>query len=563
MVGGIISAMAEEIPEDAAGWRALLGSLPPRALWKIVQADIALSRRVLTGFRPGPDSLRHPAVLARLAEAARRDPALAESLRALPPEERSAPAPPPPPAPAPADDTGAKQREKLRELRQALRERDARIVALEAERAAARQGEAQAQEELRQEREARRQADARAERLQRERSARRTAPPGPRAAPAPAPPSPASGPPLALEEAFRRLLHHGKFAAVADLCRELLAEPETTAAERGAIHVAYAHALGALGRDDEAEEQEARAVDAWLGAGRWTEATEAFLRPLVVRPHPLSVPETRRFSRLLALAARADQQETVRRSLVRLRFLAPESYRGLQSVLVRGGALAPFRGLLDAPKAPPLAPDQAVALPTHVRSAASVTPRRLVDAVAEGEERLVAAAREGIEALRLRDPDLADALLEAVEALAPEAVFPLSGRPRGAVVVDAANVALHHPDPLARLVAVADPPASAANLAQIRRHLLRRGFFPVVLLADASLRYRVDDRSGYEAMLALGMVRETPPGTAADEALLFEARERRAPLVTNDRLSEWGDRARGIERLGFDLLPGGIHLTPA
>ena len=81
------------------------------------------------------------------------------------------------------------------------------------------------------------------------------------------------------------------------------------------------------------------------------------------------------------------------------------------------------------------------------------------------------------------------------------------------------------------------------------------------LIADANLRYHVDDKAAYLELIENQIVRETPPGTSADEVLLQEARAQSVPLVTNDRFSDWGEAARQVERLGFLVSAAGASLT--
>jgi hypothetical protein len=177
-------------------------------------------------------------------------------------------------------------------------------------------------------------------------------------------------------------------------------------------------------------------------------------------------------------------------------------------------------------------PDELISLPAA--GLAEITPRRLTAAVDAGDEAVVAAARQAIERLQARDAALAGALLSAVAALDPAARFPLA---------DAAAAA-----PRAR------------RLIEMRDFLLERGFFPVLLVADANLRFHVDDRGAYRELVERGVVRETLPGTVADKAMIDEARERHAPLVTNDRLADW-DEAAEIERIPFGIFAGRISLT--
>jgi hypothetical protein len=123
-------------------------------------------------------------------------------------------------------------------------------------------------------------------------------------------------------------------------------------------------------------------------------------------------------------------------------------------------------------------------------------------------------------------------------------------------VVDASNVARHNPDPLAL-----SAPHRVGHLLLMRDFLLRQGFFPIVLIADATLRFHMDDRVTYQTLVDRHIIREAPPGTSADEMLLKEARHRNAPLISNDRFSEWGDIVQQVERHGFLVVNGRVALV--
>ena len=250
-----------------------------------------------------------------------------------------------------------------------------------------------------------------------------------------------------------------------------------------------------------------------------------------------------------------------------MRIGSPDAYRRLRGAVNggEGGGKRAATTLMDKIAPPPapgqrlFAPDDTFTLSTVAFGAVVVTPRRIVEAVSGNDTAFIARVRDGLFALRLKsgkDIALADTLLESVAALDPTAILPLQQNTSNPIVVDASNVARHNPDPLS----LAATPR-VANLRLMRNHLLRQGFFPVLLIADASLRFHVDDRVAYMDMVERQMVQETGGGTSADETLIAEARDRVAPLVTNDRLAEWGDAARQIERFGFAILPTGISLT--
>ena len=583
-------------PEDAAGWRQLLAQLPPRLLLRDVQMDKGAARFIFQGFRGGPDALKNPVVTGRIVEIAQRNPGFARLLTlsaelALAADatgagtEGSATAEVDSERPAPKavveskEPKGQKEdprlKEKLKELRTSVLAREARVAALEAQAAQLSRDLAAARAEAESERKGRKDAEAAAdrERRQREREGRRpvkapvpqSEPAAPKAAALPSVPAAPAAPPLpaAFEGAMRRLLNRGRYAVAGEICRELLLTEGLETAARGGVHGLHAAALYAQSLDAEGEEQDRHAIAAYLDAGLVVPAAEAFARLLSHGTGaPLRTPELTLLQRMLALAGKQKRMPQVQETLSRLRVTAPTGYARLRQALQDGKKhVGLLHSLAEPGSGLRVSADETVALPVAGRTASTVTARRLVQAVERGDENFVTCARDGIEALRETDARLADALLEAVAQIHQVAVAPLTNLTRP-VVVDASNVARHNPDALAAYLPTAPPP-SVRNLLALRDYLLRRGFFPVLMIADANLRHHVDDRPAYLALLERGIVREVPGGTSADETLLAEARSHVAPLVTNDRMTQWGEAVRRIERLGFDFYPGGnIVLDP-
>ena len=72
------------------------------------------------------------------------------------------------------------------------------------------------------------------------------------------------------------------------------------------------------------------------------------------------------------------------------------------------------------------------------------------------------------------------------------------------------------------------------NLLGMKKELRRLGFFPIEFIADASLRYNVDDINAYNEMINRGEVEVVTPGTEADELLVRKARSGGGYVVTND-----------------------------
>ncbi|MBB6052133.1 NYN domain-containing protein [Armatimonas rosea] len=547
-------------------WREKLATLPTKEINRLLKSEPGLTAQISTGFRPGPETLKNPVVLRRLAEALPKNPKLAEALQSQeapePVEAKPKPLPPPTQAKAePSVEPSEKLQTKLKEQRAALKAKEAllaeqalRLAQLEKERDAAlteRDSERRAREavEVRLERELRRKA------------------PEPVAAVVVAPPTPPTPPPIVppddkaewMPDALNRLLLRGHDASVLGLCRELLSDKDLPVAARAGVQGVYAMALGSLGATD-APEQFRVATEAYLSAGRVLDAAETLLRAFP-RPKP-STAERALLQRLLALAERRGELEALGRSLARQRLTEPTGYRCLLTALETVGGRYP--NLLPSPSVTKLSPDEPVALPTASKRAASVTARQLVKAIDEGEVVLITRVRAGLQELRGTNPPLADALHNAVGALSEPALTVLTAKRIRPIVVDASNVARHVADPMAAFMnAKKKPTGSAAQLLQVRDFLLRHGFFPVLLIADANLRHIVTEKARYDSLVERHIVRETLSGTSADELLLTEAHAHQAPLLTNDRLADWGKQAEGVERLGFTLHSGGVVLLPS
>ena len=594
---------AHPLPADASEWRVYLASLPARELFQLAQKDKDKARvaRLFAGFRPTPDLLKNPVVFSRFVEEAQKQPKFAEELLKLP----SAPAvtppakitPPPPPKNAGEKDEPARTdtaiKAKLDAHRKSLREKDERIAALETalgdvqrERDALR-GETDAAQSARVAAE----AEAERQRHRRERETRRleqkAADASVKAADSPATTSRAASLPTTLtvsdaslfEDAMRRLLSRGRNAIVAEVCREALLLLDDTATQaaygrraEGVIRSLTAESLAAAPSDrlsaekqrQQSEEQERLALAAFLEAGDVAGAAESWARLVARRisvglPTPLKQNDAVLLARLAALMERMEQGAAVRAAFDRVRVASPEVTAQLQSLFAVGGKkLAPLFQCLasDATTGGTVGLDDIIALPNGT----GVTVRRIVKAVDTGDADYIRQVRVGLRGLGERgregDSALAESLTTAVAALSPVAACPLlQKREPRPIVVDASNVARHDPDPLALT-----PRPRVVVLRQMRDYLLRRGWFPVHLIADANLRFHVDDKAAYFALIDAGILHETPPGTVADTVLIREAAHLHAPLVTNDRLTDWDDAAH-IQRFGFGFFPGGVTLT--
>ena len=79
--------------------------------------------------------------------------------------------------------------------------------------------------------------------------------------------------------------------------------------------------------------------------------------------------------------------------------------------------------------------------------------------------------------------------------------------------------------------------AILANILAVCDKLREEGYEAVVVV-DAALRHRIDDRDGYERLVEGGTIRQAPAGTDADYFILSFARELAASIVSNERFRD-------------------------
>ena len=280
-------------------------------------------------------------------------------------------------------------------------------------------------------------------------------------------------------------------------------------------------------------------------------AGETLLALFRLLPLPeMAEPDVRVF---LAAFMPADsaQVAAARLLLGRLRGLNPAAHAWVAGYLAERTALAPV--LMPPPEA--LGPDDP--LPLALKLGRPITARYLANAVDQMQTALVGAARAALASLEASDPDTAGRVRAALEQAAaddPVRLLPLRREPRGAAVVDGSNVAWFDQEAL-----VHGKPRLRPILA-MRRMLWGRGFFPVVLYADANLPYFIDDKPELMALRDRGALTFVDAGTAADEVLLRVAKQMNAPLITNDRMEDW-DPDGAVRKVRYTVsMTGEAHL---
>lgn len=154
-----------------------------------------------------------------------------------------------------------------------------------------------------------------------------------------------------------------------------------------------------------------------------------------------------------------------------------------------------------------------------------VTPREAIKRIEAGDEDFVFRAGLALEGIAPADVPKKNAFLHRLREQDSYYVKVLTERTQRALV-DASNVVRSSKNKRGK--------GELRNLLGMKKELRRLVFFPIEFIADASLRYNVDEINAYNEMVNRGEVEVVIPGTEADETLVRKARSGGGYVVTND-----------------------------
>lgn len=210
-----------------------------------------------------------------------------------------------------------------------------------------------------------------------------------------------------------------------------------------------------------------------------------------------------------------------------------------------------------APRTPAAAKPAAPATPTRQAPEPTITlPKgrgkqtyplsQITFGLKHNDMTLLEALRDGIARLAHLPEKEREALNMLAGAGIPRTVFTGPLRP---AVIDGSNIANMSPQRKGRL----------AYLEQIRRSAWEEGYFPVVIIVDASLRHQIDQPEALMDLIERGEIEMAQAGTSADERLIEEAQLRNAILITNDRMTDW-PQAKALEKRHAEMQGGHVHV---
>jgi len=548
---------------EAQEWIARIKA--PAILSLLKDPDHAMNvSRAFFGYRPDAKSYANTLVRTRLAQAAVKDSLFAKKIRALseialPPQVKEPQAVSPVEAKLAAASRPDKSEALRAERNQLRRERDesrqalalaqsaleeavkARLKAEQERDDAQRQSKTQTDRITRLERQKLRQQEMEAQ-LVRALNQDKVSPPrsaSGRANRAASVETEAADSPWLL--AVQHLLNKGKYDQAIVLAEDVLqSEPD----DADALAIA---ASGWEGRREMAQAAQflRRLLVGQISRREMVPGAETLAKILSVVSEPGAVePDARRY--LAALPASDTRAvEGVKKLLARLRGTDPAAHGWLTTLIATQTPLAPI--LMPPPGA--LGTDDILPLKLGM----PLTARRLVDAVDRGEAPLIDTARDALLALKNSDPETHGRIWLALEQATSDdlsRLTPLRRAPRGPIVVDGSNVAWFDQESLTQ------GKPRLRHLWEMRRALRERGYFPVLLYADANLPYFIDDPVALRLMQGRGELMRVDAGTAADEVLLRMAKHLNASLVTNDKMEDW-DPEGEVPKIRYTISLGG------
>lgn len=155
-----------------------------------------------------------------------------------------------------------------------------------------------------------------------------------------------------------------------------------------------------------------------------------------------------------------------------------------------------------------------------------VTAREIKRAIDTNDEAFINNIVQGTDVLRALDSTLYGALMKRLRDLNPFYARVLKATTTR-VLIDASNVARQEKNARGK--------GQIKHLLGMRDELRRRDCFPILIYADASLPYNLDEPDELLGMVKRGEIIMADAGIEADELLAREARRTGAYVVTNDR----------------------------
>ena len=135
-------------------------------------------------------------------------------------------------------------------------------------------------------------------------------------------------------------------------------------------------------------------------------------------------------------------------------------------------------------------------------------------------------------------------------------IFPELNYPFETVILDGSNIAWEEKNSTNK--------PKIANVESMINRLSRANFKKIITVADAALRYQIDEQKRLDQLVREGAIKMLPARVDGDKFILRLADEENAMIVSNDMFKEFREEAPWIDerRIPYTILEGEVYLHP-
>ncbi|MCE7742996.1 MAG: hypothetical protein GOP50_11130 [Candidatus Heimdallarchaeota archaeon] len=137
-----------------------------------------------------------------------------------------------------------------------------------------------------------------------------------------------------------------------------------------------------------------------------------------------------------------------------------------------------------------------------------------------------------------------------------ERIFPELNYPFETAILDGSNIAWEEKN-------TSNKP-KIANVESMINRLSRANFKKIITVADAALRYQIDEQKRLDQLVKEGAIKMLPARVDGDKFILRLADEENAMVVSNDMFKEFREDAPWVDerRIPYTILEGEVYLHP-
>lgn len=140
--------------------------------------------------------------------------------------------------------------------------------------------------------------------------------------------------------------------------------------------------------------------------------------------------------------------------------------------------------------------------------------------------------------------------------LSRDRIFPELNYPFETAILDGSNIAWEEKN--------SSNKPKIANVEAMINRLSRANFKKIITVADAALRYQIDEQKRLDQLVKEGAIKMLPARVDGDKFILRLADEENAMIISNDMFKEFREEAPWIDerRIPYTILEGEVYLHP-